>query len=69
MRGLGFRIFYFFEEIVGELGARSFLAMGREFDGRSKPPLFIKEMVLDNFKSFAGKHHIGPFDKVILACS
>lgn len=44
------------------------LAMGREVetavDGRCKPRLFIKKMVLENFKSYAGKKHIGPFHKV-----
>lgn len=43
--------------------------MGREVDdrpsgGRGKPRLFIKKMVLENFKSYAGKKHIGPFHKV-----
>lgn len=32
--------------------------------GNGKPRLFIKEMVLDNFKSYAGKQFIGPFHKV-----
>lgn len=26
--------------------------------------LMIREMVLDNFKSYAGKQHVGPFHKV-----
>lgn len=46
--------------------------MGREVDdgegrppGTSKPRLFIRQMVLDNFKSYAGKQFIGPFHKVI----
>jgi hypothetical protein len=30
------------------------------------PRLFIKEMVLRNFKSYAGEQRIGPFHKVIL---
>jgi structural maintenance of chromosome 4 len=43
--------------------------MGREVeppaeDGRCKPRLFIKKMVLENFKSYAGQQHIGPFHKV-----
>lgn len=47
--------------------------MGREVEmavddrpsgGRGKPRLFIKTMVLENFKSYAGKKHIGPFHKV-----
>jgi hypothetical protein len=29
------------------------------------PRLFIKEMVLRNFKSYAGEQRIGPFHKVI----
>ncbi|KAG0558584.1 hypothetical protein KC19_10G039500 [Ceratodon purpureus] len=50
--------------------------MGWEFEaapgglpggGRSKPRLFIKEMVLENFKSYAGKQHIGPFHKCFSA--
>ena len=49
------------------------LAMGREVEaavdglppgGRGKPRLFIKKMVLENFKSYAGKQNIGPFHKV-----
>lgn len=47
--------------------------MGREVEiaghnpspgGRGKPRLFIKKMVLENFKSYAGKQYIGPFHKV-----
>ena len=30
----------------------------------AKPRLFIKEMVLRNFKSYAGEQRIGPFHKV-----
>ncbi|KAG0607985.1 hypothetical protein M758_8G069200 [Ceratodon purpureus] len=50
--------------------------MGREVDagmdgqpprGRAKPRLFIKKMVLENFKSYAGKQHIGPFHKCFSA--
>ncbi len=33
-------------------------------DGRGKPRLMIKEMVLDNFKSYAGAQRVGPFHKV-----
>lgn len=32
---------------------------------KRKPRLFIKEMVLRNFKSYAGEQRIGPFHKVI----
>ena len=33
--------------------------------GRSRGPrLFIKEMVLRNFKSYAGEQRVGPFHKV-----
>lgn len=47
--------------------------MGREVemavdDRRGRPRLFIKKMVLENFKSYAGKKHIGPFHKV-LSCT
>lgn len=46
--------------------------MGREVeppaeDGRCKPRLFIKKMVLENFKSYAGQQHIGPFHKCFSA--
>lgn len=35
------------------------------FRGRSgKPRLFIKEMVMRNFKSYAGEQRVGPFHKV-----
>ncbi|KAJ3686474.1 hypothetical protein LUZ61_015638 [Rhynchospora tenuis] len=34
---------------------------------KGKPRLFIKEMVLKNFKSYAGEHHIGPFHKSFTA--
>lgn len=35
------------------------------FSGRSRGPrLFIKEMVLRNFKSYAGEQRVGPFHKV-----
>jgi hypothetical protein len=30
----------------------------------ARPRLFIKEMVLRNFKSYAGEQRIGPFHKV-----
>ncbi|OAY83226.1 Structural maintenance of chromosomes protein 4 [Ananas comosus] len=30
---------------------------------KSRPRLFIKEMVLRNFKSYAGEQRIGPFHK------
>jgi structural maintenance of chromosome 4 len=30
----------------------------------TKPRLFIQEMVLRNFKSYAGEQRIGPFHKV-----
>ena len=33
--------------------------------GRSRAPrLFIKEMVMRNFKSYAGEQRVGPFHKV-----
>ncbi|XP_024402503.1 structural maintenance of chromosomes protein 4 [Physcomitrium patens] len=50
--------------------------MGREVEiaghnpspgGRGKPRLFIKKMVLENFKSYAGKQYIGPFHKCFSA--
>jgi structural maintenance of chromosome 4 len=31
---------------------------------RNKPRLAIKKMVLENFKSYAGAQHVGPFHKV-----
>lgn len=38
---------------------------------RSRAPrLFIKEMVMRNFKSYAGEQRVGPFHKVrVLLCS
>ena len=30
----------------------------------AKPRLVIKSMVLENFKSYAGAQHVGPFHKV-----
>jgi len=35
-------------------------------DGKeqAKPRLVIKSMVLENFKSYAGAQHVGPFHKV-----
>lgn len=35
-------------------------------NGKTKPKarLAIKNMVLENFKSYAGKQHVGPFHKV-----
>lgn len=35
-------------------------------DGKEqpKPRLVIKSMVLENFKSYAGAQHVGPFHKV-----
>jgi len=36
-------------------------------DGEAKgrrPRLAIKKMVLENFKSYAGAQHVGPFHKV-----
>lgn len=32
--------------------------------GSKRPRLFIKEMVLRNFKSYAGEQRVGPFHKV-----
>ncbi len=32
--------------------------------GEPKKRLMIREMVLENFKSYAGKQHVGPFHKV-----
>ena len=32
--------------------------------GAKKPRLVIKKMVLENFKSYAGAQHVGPFHKV-----
>lgn len=32
------------------------------------PRLMIREMVLENFKSYAGKQHVGPFHKVRGCC-
>jgi hypothetical protein len=33
--------------------------------GMANPPrLMIREMVLENFKSYAGVQHVGPFHKV-----
>ena len=32
--------------------------------GVKKPRLVIKKMVLENFKSYAGAQHVGPFHKV-----
>lgn len=34
----------------------------------TKPRLVIKEMVLDNFKSYAGAQRVGPFHKVRPCC-
>ena len=31
--------------------------------------LIITDMVLENFKSYAGEQHVGPFHKVSQACS
>jgi len=36
----------------------------REAPSRAKPRLAIKKMVLENFKSYAGAQHVGPFHKV-----
>ena len=36
----------------------------REVPSRPKPRLAIKKMVLENFKSYAGAQHVGPFHKV-----
>lgn len=36
----------------------------------SRPPrLFIKEMVMRNFKSYAGEQRVGPFHKVRVSIS
>jgi len=32
-----------------------------------KPRLVIKSMVLENFKSYAGAQHVGPFHKVSIS--
>ena len=32
----------------------------------AKPRLFIREMVMKNFKSYAGEQRVGPFHKVSL---
>lgn len=32
--------------------------------GNGSPRLFIKEMVMRNFKSYAGEQRVGPFHKV-----
>jgi structural maintenance of chromosome 4 len=32
--------------------------------GHPKKRLMIREMVLENFKSYAGAQHVGPFHKV-----
>ena len=32
--------------------------------GAKKPRLVIKKMLLENFKSYAGAQHVGPFHKV-----
>lgn len=45
------------DEILAET-AHSFTAKSRG------PRLFIKEMVLRNFKSYAGEQRVGPFHKV-----
>ena len=39
--------------------------------GPTRPRLFIKEMVMRNFKSYAGEQRVGPFHKVrvFLFCS
>lgn len=36
----------------------------RERPSSSTPRLFIREMVLRNFKSYAGEQRVGPFHKV-----
>jgi structural maintenance of chromosome 4 len=33
-------------------------------ESRGKPRLVIREMVLENFKSYAGAQRVGPFHKV-----
>lgn len=38
--------------------------------GRSRAPrLFIREMVMKNFKSYAGEQRVGPFHKVRVSLS
>lgn len=37
---------------------------GTNSESRMKPRLFIKEMVMRNFKSYAGEKRVGPFHKV-----
>ena len=37
---------------------------GAEGTNAPKPRLAIKKMVLENFKSYAGAQHVGPFHKV-----
>jgi len=37
---------------------------GAEGTKAPKPRLAIKKMVLENFKSYAGAQHVGPFHKV-----
>jgi hypothetical protein len=49
--------------------ARDIMAAAHERDGDEgtkapKPRLAIKKMVLENFKSYAGAQHVGPFHKV-----
>ncbi len=47
---------------VGEAPATG---VGDSTAAANRPRLFIQQMVLENFKSYAGKQFIGPFHKVI----
>lgn len=43
---------------------------GKPVPGRSGAPrLFIREMVMKNFKSYAGEQRVGPFHKVRVSSS
>ncbi len=45
------------------------MAAAMDVDAAADPRrrLMIREMVLENFKSYAGAQHVGPFHKVLLA--
>ncbi|KAL9262973.1 Structural maintenance of chromosomes protein 4-like protein [Drosera capensis] len=44
-------------------GAEEFIGSTESGSNRARPRLFIKEMVMRNFKSYAGEQRVGPFHK------
>jgi hypothetical protein len=40
------------------------MSEGEHVSQQGKPRLFIERLVLENFKSYAGRQEVGPFHKV-----